>query len=515
MAFVAIVVAMAIVAYAVAFWPRDDDDDEPPEGSPAALVGEVAAGSLIVDVSGATTSGSGREPLPSIGPRPTPPEVVGSPPASTDASFQAECEVQCLVRLTESRKVNAALAEREHRAAFAAGGSMWAGLSAADIDTMRADGFNVAIVDPSPVTLDLYAVRTPPDADDGPVRDFGEIIDEVGNQYIVRVPRVPAEVTTLTNLGIWVEKFPPLPPADIQALGDEELDSDLLWQLSGMVGNDNLLTTATALQRMGAAEGETVGSRYYESPGNVMAAEYLYQRFEAYGLTVSYQDFISDNGLLTLNVVAELPGRDPSQMFVIIGHFDSMNSATVTGAAPGADDNATGVAGMLEIARVLSGYELEHPVTFFATNAEEVGLQGVQALASRAAKSGQTITAAFNLDAIGSPFQGSQIILNADGDSLALRDLLIDVNDDYGLGQNFLLPKDPKEVISDDTVMRDWGFPTVLIARELFGWGAIHHSAEDIIGNVDYYNVRMATELTLITVATLLTESNTPDFDGS
>jgi hypothetical protein len=198
-----------------------------------------------------------------------------------------------------------------------------------------------------------------------------------------------------------------------------------------------------------------------------------------------------------------------------MGHFDSMNSTTVTGAAPGADDNATGIAGMLEIARVLSGYDLEHPVTFFATNAEEVGLQGVQAFASRAAKAGQTITAAFNLDAIGSPYQGSQIILNADGDSLALRDLLIEVNDAYGLGQNFLLPKDPKEVISDDTVMRDWGFPTVLIARELFGWGEVHHTPQDVVGDVDYYNVRMATELTLIGVATLLTESSTPDFAGN
>src|SRR5215204_7144038 len=71
--FVAIIVAMGIIAYAVAFWPRDDEDDDPPAGSPEALVSDVAAGSLIVDVDGSTTSGSGVEPLPSVSQDATPP----------------------------------------------------------------------------------------------------------------------------------------------------------------------------------------------------------------------------------------------------------------------------------------------------------------------------------------------------------------------------------------------------------------------------------------------------------
>ncbi len=506
LAFMAIIVAFAILAYAIAFWPRDDDD-APAGGSPAALGAEIEAGSLIVDVvDGGVTTGSGSEAVPSVMPRPTPPDVVGSPPATTDSSFRETCDGQCLVRLADSRRVSAALADRGLRAAFASGGHLWAGISAAMIAEMRGDGIDIAIVDESAETLALYAVRTPAEGDDAPVREFGEIVDVVGNQYIVRAPKVPAVVTGLTSLGIWVEKFPPLPPDEIEPLGHAVLDPDLLWKLSGLITTDDLYTTMSALQGMGATDGSATGSRYYDRPGNVMAAEYLFRRFESYGLTVAYEDFVTDNGLLALNVVAELPGNDPSQVYVIMGHFDSMNSAGDNSVAPGADDNATGIAGMLEIARILAGYELEHPVIFFATNVEEVGLQGVQAFASRAAKSGQTITGAFNLDAIGSPYQGTQIILNADRNALGMRDLLIEVNDAYGLEQDFLLPKDATDVVSDDTVMRDWGFPTVLVARELFGWTAVHHSPQDLVDNIDYYNVRMATELVLISTATLLTD---------
>lgn len=506
-AFMAIIAAFAIIAYAIAFWPRDDHDDGVEPASPEAAVGDVIAGSLVVDVGvGDSRIDTESEPT-AAAPRPTPPALVGSPPSTSDPSFQAECDGQCLVRLDDDGDVGAALSDRGLRAAFAAGGHLWAGITSDSIESIRADGLDVAIVDESAETLGLYAVRTPEVGDDEPVRAFGEIIDEVGNQYVVRAPRVPAVVTGLTNLGIWVEKFPPLPPEEIETVGDSELDPDLLWKLSGTVSTEEILATMVDLQGMGATDGGAVGSRYYASSGNVMAAEYLFRRFEAYGLTATYEDFVTDDGLLALNVVADLPGRDSSQVYVIMGHFDSMNSGGDNRVAPGADDNATGIAGMLEIARVLAGYELEHPVRFFATNVEEVGLQGVQAFASRASRDGQTISAAFNLDAIGSPYQGSQIILNADRDSLELRDLLVRVNDVYGLGQDFLLPPNAKEVIADDTVMRDWGFPTVLLARELFGWNAIHHSPQDVIENVDLYNVRMATELVLIGTATLLSDA--------
>src|SRR5215203_3804401 len=137
--FVAIIIAMGIIAYAVAFWPRDNEDDDPPARSPEALVSDVAAGSLIVDVGG-STSGSGVEPLPSRSPDATSPG-----PASPSSQFV--CQSKCLVRLTNSRRVNAALESLGLRPAYTTPGTMWAGLTAEDIAAVSESGFTAKIVD--------------------------------------------------------------------------------------------------------------------------------------------------------------------------------------------------------------------------------------------------------------------------------------------------------------------------------------------------------------------------------
>jgi Zn-dependent M28 family amino/carboxypeptidase len=158
---------------------------------------------------------------------------------------------------------------------------------------------------------------------------------------------------------------------------------------------------------------------------------------------------------------------------------------------------------MLEIARLLAGHELAHPVRFFATNVEEVGLQGVKAFAARAAEEGTPIAGAFNLDAIGSSAHGAQVVLNTDENGAWLEDLLSAVNDQYGLGQD-LWPKVNPAIVADDNFLRDRGFPTVLVARELFGWSTLHHTIDDTIETVDLDNVKMATALVLGAVANLV-----------
>jgi Zn-dependent M28 family amino/carboxypeptidase len=233
-----------------------------------------------------------------------------------------------------------------------------------------------------------------------------------------------------------------------------------------------------------------------------MAAEYIYTALADYGLDVWYEDFVTDDGLLALNVVGELPGRDPSAVYLVLAHFDSLNPADLA-SSPGADDNATGVAAMLEIARLLAGHELAHPVRFFATNVEEVGLQGVKAFAARAAEEGTPIAGAFNLDAVGSAAHGSQIVFNTDEGGVWLEDLMVRVNDQYGLGQAIVARVSPN-IVADDNFLRDYGYPTVLVARELFGWSTIHHTIDDTVETIDLYNVRMAAALVLGAVANLV-----------
>lgn len=80
------------------------------------------------------------------------------------------------------------------------------------------------------------------------------------------------------------------------------------------------------------------------------------------------------------NVLGLLPGRDPSlNPIVITAHYDhlGMHDGKIFA---GADDNASGVAAMLELARFFKNNPLQHPILFIALDSEEKGLQGAVAL---------------------------------------------------------------------------------------------------------------------------------------
>lgn len=101
------------------------------------------------------------------------------------------------------------------------------------------------------------------------------------------------------------------------------------------------------------------------SLGNQEARLYLQETLAAMGLTVSTQGIYH-------NVVGELPGlTNPDQIIIVGAHYDH-----IAGDRPGGDDNASGTAGVLEAARVLSQYPFGATIRFVGFNAEERGLLG-------------------------------------------------------------------------------------------------------------------------------------------
>jgi len=97
-----------------------------------------------------------------------------------------------------------------------------------------------------------------------------------------------------------------------------------------------------------------------------------------------------------INVIGTLAGTTlPNEVVLISAHYDHIASCQ------GADDNATGVAGALEIARVLAGAEYERTVVIALWDQEEVGLIGSRSWALRASQDSTNVIANFNFEMIG------------------------------------------------------------------------------------------------------------------
>jgi hypothetical protein len=114
------------------------------------------------------------------------------------------------------------------------------------------------------------------------------------------------------------------------------------------------------------------------------------------------------------NVVATLRGTQPesaNRLYVVSGHYDSMCTSPTNAEcdAPGANDDASGTAAVLEMARVMSKYEFEATIIFMAVAGEEQGLVGSTYFAEEARQKNWNIEAMFTNDIIGNTLGGNGV----------------------------------------------------------------------------------------------------------
>ena len=109
------------------------------------------------------------------------------------------------------------------------------------------------------------------------------------------------------------------------------------------------------------------------------------------------------DGAEVVNVVATLPGEDPDRLVVVSGHYDSIDGDVMDaeGDAPGADDDASGTAAVLEAARLLGGLHPRATLVFMAVAGEEQGLLGARAQAEQWQAEGKEIVAMITMDIVG------------------------------------------------------------------------------------------------------------------
>ena len=116
------------------------------------------------------------------------------------------------------------------------------------------------------------------------------------------------------------------------------------------------------------------------------------------------------------NVVATLKGTDPAdnRIFLISGHLDNRRSDVMDADkdAPGANDDASGVAALIECARIMSARKFSATVIFVAVSGEEQGLLGAEHMSSRALKEKWNIEGVLNNDIVGSNNSTDTRIIN-------------------------------------------------------------------------------------------------------
>ncbi|MGE5185509.1 MAG: M20/M25/M40 family metallo-hydrolase [Acidobacteriota bacterium] len=150
-------------------------------------------------------------------------------------------------------------------------------------------------------------------------------------------------------------------------------------------------------------------NRYYQSTTGAWSSEWLRARWRSYTRRPDVTVELVDHGYAQKSVILTIPGTTRADQVVVLGgHLDSINmfggkSAT----APGADDDASGIATLDEIARVLlvNDYRPERTVKIMAYAAEEVGLRGSLSIAKDFQKRGIDVVGALQLDMTN--YQGS------------------------------------------------------------------------------------------------------------
>jgi hypothetical protein len=114
------------------------------------------------------------------------------------------------------------------------------------------------------------------------------------------------------------------------------------------------------------------------------------------------------------NVVATLRGTQPesqNRVYVVSGHYDSMCGSPTDGKcdAPGANDDASGTAAVLEMARVMAKYKFDATIVFMAVAGEEQGLLGSTYFAEQAKQKGVNVAAMFTNDIVGNTLGGNGV----------------------------------------------------------------------------------------------------------
>ena len=240
------------------------------------------------------------------------------------------------------------------------------------------------------------------------------------------------------------------------------------------------------------------GSRHLSRPGNSRAADYLFETYRSFGYEPEYQSVLTPESR-TANVIATLRGTtSPDLVYVVSSHYDSVEDS------PGADDNASGTAALLEAARLLAGRPLPATVVFASFTGEESGLLGSREFVRRAVASNLRITGALNNDMIGWANDG-----RLDNTIRYTNSGIRDIQHAAAIGFSRLITYDARYVRGTDAqaYYDEYGDIVGGIGSYPVLGSPHYHQPHDLIDTIDQ---DLVTEVAKVTVATVMLLASSP-----
>ncbi len=337
--------------------------------------------------------------------------------------------------------------------------------------------------------------------------NYGQILLEDDRVALLKTDVVKA--LELLKAGYRVNKVPeqPIPleyvplPSPLAPALSPSLNRD---SLVSMVSADSLTSYLNKLQ--------SYQTRFVYSDSIIKARHWLYDKFKEFGIDsvyfypfTAFDYYARGNWLTDSNVVAVIPGTvNPDKVIVVGGHFDSVNWSYLNenDQAPGADDNGTGTAATLEMARIIAGHPLPKTVIFMPFAAEELGLLGSTAYAYDAYNRGMDIQLMINFDMIAHGENVTDMDIHTDVPSHPYAQLLTQMADIYTSLNPHILGNSSG---SDSWPFSQVGYNIVYSFETIFS--THYHQPSD---SVVYLSIPYMSQIVKMNLATLVEVAESP-----
>jgi hypothetical protein len=391
-------------------------------------------------------------------------------------------------------------------------------LNSAQLATVEDSNMGFIIIEANPV-IENYRVLSSTDLEESISSNIsGNIIYKNENLSILKnyKPRLSEQNPTKLRLSTLsrnplIFKDEKISPSEFTS----EVNDSVIANIVSQINPDSVANIIQSLQDF--------NTRFMLTENRFAAAEWIENKFLQLGfINVEFDSFMChtvfdgiDTTTIQVNVVATLQGNErPDEIYIIGGHYDSYCYGDPYGDpfvwAPGADDDASGSAAVLESARVImeSGLEPEATIKFICFGAEELmnfGDAGSEHYAQQAYNSGMDIRLMVNNDMISyTPYNvtNSTLDINYYLEYIDLLEIAKSVTQQFTVLTPLNGSVNPG---ADSGPFYEFGYPPIYFVETYSS--PYYHQSSDTIGN---YNMEYCSEVIKSSCATLLTKMVIP-----